>query len=93
MHAKPVENDHYVCYDCCVAPLLKDLVVRHGEISTCSLCGAKKVKCAGTGTDDFLLAAKALIRYHFGEWQYHSKLGMVFKTRLKPADSGRLATT
>lgn len=75
MHAKPVENDHYVCYDCCVAPLLKDLVVRHGEISTCSLCGAKKVKCAGTGTDDFLLAAKALIRYHFGEWQYHSKLG------------------
>lgn len=74
-HAAPVENHHYVCYDCCVAPLLKDLVVRQGEIATCSLCGAGKVKCAGTGTDDFLLAIKALIRYHFGEWQYHSKLG------------------
>lgn len=74
-HAAPVENHHYVCYDCCVAPLLKDLVVRQGEIATCSLCGATNVKCAGTGTDDFLLAIKALIRYHFGEWQYHSKLG------------------
>ncbi len=74
-HAEPVQNHHYVCYECCVAPLLKDLVVRQGEIATCSLCGATNVKCAGTGTDDFLLAIKALIRYHFGEWQYHSKLG------------------
>lgn len=74
-HAAPVENHHYVCYECCVARLLKDLVVRQGETATCSLCGATKVRCAGTGTDDFLLAIKALIRYHFGEWQYHSKLG------------------
>lgn len=74
-HAAPVENHHDVCYECCVAPLLKDLVVRQGEIATCSLCGVTNVKCAGTGTDDFLLAIKALIRYHFGEWQYHSKLG------------------
>lgn len=74
-HVAPAQSHHYVCYECCVAPLLKNLVVRHGKIATCSLCGANKVKCAGTGTDDFLLAIKALIRYHFGEWQYHSKLG------------------
>jgi RES domain-containing protein len=72
---EPAENPHYVCYECCVAPLLKDLVVRHGEIAMCSLCAANGVKCASTATDDFLLAIKALIRYHFGEWQYHSKLG------------------
>ncbi len=72
---EPAENPHYICYECCVAPLLKDPVVRHGEIAMCSLCAANGVKCASTATDDFLLAIKALIRYHFGEWQYHSKLG------------------
>lgn len=71
----PPKSDHFVCYECCVAPLLKDLVVRHGQISDCSLCKASSVRCIGTGRDDFLLAIKALIRYHFGEWQYHSKLG------------------
>lgn len=71
----PPKSNHFVCYECCVAPLLKDLVVRHGQISDCSLCKASSVRCIGTGRDDFLLAIKALIRYHFGEWQYHSKLG------------------
>jgi RES domain-containing protein len=69
------ESDHFVCYECCVAPLLKELVVRHGGISDCSLCDAPAVRCIGTGRDDFLLGIKALIRYHFGEWEYHSKLG------------------
>jgi len=75
---KPValpKSQHFICYDCCVAPLLKELVVRHGQISGCSLCKSSDVRCIGAGRDDFLLAIKALIRYHFGEWQYHSKLG------------------
>jgi len=70
-----VKSEHFVCYDCCVAPLWKELVVRHGQTSECSLCKAGGLRCVGTGRDDFLLAIKALIRYHFGEWQYHSKLG------------------
>ncbi|RYG38294.1 MAG: RES domain-containing protein [Burkholderiales bacterium] len=69
------DNENYVCHDCCVAPLLQELVVMQGSSATCSLCGAKAARCADTTTDDFLLAIKALIRYHFGEWQYHSKLG------------------
>lgn len=69
------ESFHNVCYECCVAPLLKDLVLRHGRKSKCSLCEVENVVCVNTGLDDFLLAIKALIRYHFGEWQYHSKLG------------------
>lgn len=71
----PPASDYFVCYDCCAAPLLQELVVRHGKIACCNLCGASGAKCIGTGGDDFLLAIKALIRYHFGEWQYHSKLG------------------
>ncbi|WP_170846407.1 RES family NAD+ phosphorylase [Janthinobacterium sp. YR213] len=48
---------------------------REGIDAKCSLCNASEVKCTGTGSDDFLLAIKASIRYHFSEWQYHSKLG------------------
>ena len=66
---------HFVCFDCCAAPLLQQLVVRSSSRSTCGLCESTNVPCADTRADDFLLAAKALIRYHFGEWQYHSKLG------------------
>lgn len=47
----------------------------HGQTANCSLCKANELRCVGTGRDDFLLAIKALIRYHFGEWQYHSNLG------------------
>lgn len=65
----------FVCYECCVAPLLQQLVTRHGSRTTCSLCGAADVSCIDVEKDEFLLAVKALIRYHFGEWQYHSKLG------------------
>ena len=74
--SKPdVESYHFVCSNCCVPPLLKELVELNGEFNKCSLCGASKVKCICTKVDDFLLAIKALIRYNFGEWEYHSKLG------------------
>lgn len=66
---------HCVCYDCCEAPLLKQLVVQSGLTAKCSLCSRSNLACADVGTDDFILAIKALIRYHFGEWQYHAKLG------------------
>lgn len=72
---KSHESEHFVCYECCTAPLLKELVVRHGQTANCSLCKLNGLRCVGTGRDEFLLAIKALIRYHFGEWQYHSKLG------------------
>jgi hypothetical protein len=68
-------DHHFVCYDCCIAPLLKQLVTRYAVRSKCSLCAAPDVSCIDTANDDFLLGVKALIRYSFGEWQYHSKLG------------------
>jgi RES domain-containing protein len=70
-----VDSFHFVCSECCVPPLLQELVARHGVPGGCSLCGVTEVKCICTKVDDFLLAVKALIRYNFGEWQYHSKLG------------------
>lgn len=69
------DSEHFVCHECCVAPLLLGLVALQRIRATCSLCGTPNVECAGTGSDEFLLAIKALIRYNYGEWQYHSKLG------------------
>lgn len=66
---------YFVCHDCCVAPLLQELIARQGCNATCDICGSIEARCTDTRADDFLLAIKALIRYHFGEWQYHSNLG------------------
>jgi len=69
------ESKHFVCIECCVSPLLQELVKRAGIEAKCSLCNTAAVKCTSTESDEFLLAIKASIRYYFSEWQYHSKLG------------------
>lgn len=69
------DNEYFVCYDCCVAPLLQQLIARQPIKNICSLCCTPNTLCTGTSSDEFLLSIKALIRYNFGEWQYHSKLG------------------
>jgi RES domain-containing protein len=69
------ESEYFVCLECCASPLLQELLKNHGHNAQCSLCATRDVRCLGTATDDFLLAAKASIRYYFSEWQYHSKLG------------------
>lgn len=68
-------EEHFVCIACSVAPVLKQVVENHGGVATCSLCGTADVVCAATRRAEFVMAIKALIRYNFGEWQYHSKLG------------------
>lgn len=71
----PSANTYFVCYECCTAPLLKQIVSSRANRACCNLCGLPNDQCIDTRSDEFVLAIKALIRYHFGEWQYHSKLG------------------
>lgn len=71
----PHLSEYFLCHECCIASLLKRVVANQGVVHTCSLCGATKAKCASTLLPEFVVAIKALIRYHFGEWEYHSKLG------------------
>lgn len=75
MSQTEANSEYFICLACCVSPLLQELVKNSGEIQMCSLCSTRDVPCAGTGTNDFLLATKASVRYFFSEWQYHSKLG------------------
>lgn len=78
---------HAICESCCRADLLKSLVVSSALKGQCSVCGQAGQTVLETNARDFLLAVKALIRYHFSEWQYHSKLGGDSFERLLSSDN------
>ena len=64
-----------ICEHCCRADLLKSLVLSSVLKGQCSVCKQTGQTVVETNARDFVLAVKALVRYHYSEWQYHSKLG------------------
>src|ERR1039457_4332490 len=66
---------HSICEPCCRADLLKSLVRSSSAKGDCSVCKGANLQVISTADRDFVLAIKALIRYHYSEWDYHTKLG------------------
>lgn len=66
---------HALCTDCANSKLLKDLISAAKVDGTCSVCGATYTSVIPTDNIQFIRAIKALIRYHYSEREYHSKLG------------------
>lgn len=66
---------HALCGKCAIAPLLRELVADSRESGECSLCGEESERVLATTAPMFIRAVKALIRYHYSEWDYHRKLG------------------
>jgi len=66
---------HAICINCANAPLLKSLVSKSSLSGKCSICQSKSKQILRTSEDIFVKAIKALIRYHYSEWAYHSTLG------------------
>lgn len=66
---------HALCTDCANSKLLKDLIAAAKVDRTCSVCGATDTSAIPTDNIQFIRAIKALIRYHYSECEYHSKLG------------------
>lgn len=64
-----------LCIDCAEADLLKQLITDFKTLGTCSVCSAAGTKVMPTSEVLFIRAIKALIRYHYSEVEYHSKLG------------------
>ncbi len=64
-----------LCEQCTLAPLLRNLIANSQHSGKCSICGRDPVCVLPTASPTFVLAVKALIRYHYSEWDYHSKLG------------------
>lgn len=64
-----------ICEKCSVAPLLKELIATEGKSENCTLCGEQSSKTIDTTSTRYVTTIKTLIRYHYSESEYHSKLG------------------
>lgn len=63
-----------VCVLCAKDHNLKLFINEHGERGSCSLCKKEEVSIE-TDKQDFSMLFKALIRYHFSEWEYNRHHG------------------
>lgn len=66
---------HALCRNCANADLLKQLAAESGTVDACSVCKIANLPVVRTDDVLFVRAIKALIRYYYSEWEYHSKLG------------------
>lgn len=65
----------FICIDCVKDASLKKLVTRYGTDSVvCDLCH-RTLKAINAGSNLFQQLFKALIRYHFNEWEYNTHWG------------------
>jgi RES domain-containing protein len=63
-----------LCVACVRDRNLKALIERQGIDSTCVNCGETR-RCLDTESDDFFQLTKALVRFHFSEWEYNTHWG------------------
>ena len=67
-------TDTNICSDCISEVNLKQLVKNHNNIDYCNFC-KKKGHIIDYESDNFYYLIKALIRYHFDEWEYNHHWG------------------
>ena len=67
-----------LCIDCVKAEQLKRLISEKGEVvSVCAVCGSETVLSLDCEDNDFCQLFKALIRFHYTEWEYNHHWGGV----------------
>jgi hypothetical protein len=63
-----------VCINCIKEPHLKKLVEEEGGIGVCTSCGSQ-TQSIDTSYNRFFQLIKALIRFHYSEWDYNTHWG------------------
>jgi len=63
-----------ICINCVKEPTLKQLVKNEGVNGTCFLCGSSNL-ILDTENDRFFQLTKALVRFHYSEWDYNEHWG------------------
>ncbi len=63
-----------ICVDCVKEPHLKELITKGGSSGECTICGSNGQVLDSEGNRFFQLT-KALVRYHFSEWDYNHHWG------------------
>lgn len=65
-----------LCANCSKDGALIRLIEEKGTIiSKCNICGAQNIKALVCENNELTLLFKALIRYHYSEWEYNGKWG------------------
>ena len=63
-----------VCIHCVKDKHLKKLIETEGRNDTCSIC-SENVKSIDYENSNFFYLVKALVRFHYSEWEYNTHLG------------------
>jgi len=67
---------HYaVCPFCMRDELVRHLAARGKDRLACFLCGTKRGPRVRTDQPKFIRGCKAAIRFHYSEWNYHTRIG------------------
>jgi RES domain-containing protein len=64
----------YICQKCVREKHLKKLIELEGKTAKCSNCG-EEFKCIDIMNPSFFQLVKALVRFHYSEWEYNHHLG------------------
>lgn len=65
-----------LCIDCCKSDQLKSLIQENGSIvDKCNICGSSNIEALDCEEHDFAQLFKAMIRYHYSEWDYNRHFG------------------
>lgn len=64
----------HICIKCVREHHIKMLIEREGKISNCSNCG-EELMCVDVEDPNFFQLVKALVRFHYSEWDYNHHWG------------------
>lgn len=64
-----------ICKNCTNDHSLRLITINYGTNQTCTLCNKQDEHTISTDHKIFHKMVACLIRYHYSEWQYHTKLG------------------
>ena len=64
-----------VCIKCVKDSHLKQLIKNEGAVTDCTICGEASNKAIDSDNSNFFELAKAVLRFHYSEWDYNHHLG------------------
>lgn len=63
-----------ICENCVIEAHLKEFIEINGKIDNCTFCNSETIVC-DFEQDNFYQFLKALVRYHYDEWEYNDHWG------------------
>lgn len=68
------DDEILICIDCVKEIRFKKLIERNDSIKRCTCCGSDNYTI-DVDSNEFIQMTKALVRYHFSEWDYNTHWG------------------